>query len=215
MSAPTSPSLPTKVGLFLGLGVHDTAQVVGAALSYHTLFGDEAAMQVAIVTKLTRNLFLAAAIPGLIALNARAEAREAAATAATAAASPSASTPAAPRAPFFKTLKTYIPPFVVGFAAMAALRSLGDLQITQGDAALYLFSPEDWQRLCAVVGGDLGSHYLLGTAMAAVGLSTSLASLRDVGIRPFAVGLAAAAAVSGTGLACAFALPHVTAALAA
>ena len=51
------------IGLFLGTAVHDTSQVVGAALTYRQLYGDDVVLRVATVTKLTRNLFLAAVIP--------------------------------------------------------------------------------------------------------------------------------------------------------
>ena len=59
------------MGLFLGTAVHDTSQVVGAALTYSQLFSDPAVVKVAAVTKLTRNLFLAAVIPGLVWAHAR------------------------------------------------------------------------------------------------------------------------------------------------
>jgi hypothetical protein len=52
------------VGLFLGTGIHDTSQVMGASLSYKELFRDERALQVATVTKLTRNVFLVAVVAG-------------------------------------------------------------------------------------------------------------------------------------------------------
>ena len=51
--------------MWLGLAVHDTAQVMGAGLTYAQLFDDERAFNAAAVTKLTRNLALAAAIPAL------------------------------------------------------------------------------------------------------------------------------------------------------
>ena len=51
------------IGLFLGTAVHDTSQVVGAALTYRQIYGDDVVLRVATVTKLTRNLFLAAVIP--------------------------------------------------------------------------------------------------------------------------------------------------------
>lgn len=197
-----------QVGLFLGLAVHDTAQVVGSALTYKTMFGDELALQVAIVTKLTRNLFLAAAIPGLIAMNARAEARLAAETSTVTAKTNEAGGKSS--ALTLAKLKTYVPPFVIGFLAMAAVRSTGDAMVAAGHPALGLLGPSEWKEITAFVGGTLGSHYLLGTAMAAVGLSTSLSSLRDVGPRPFIIGLAGAAAVSSAGMACALALPHLT-----
>ncbi len=51
------------IGLFLGTAVHDTSQVVGAALTYKQVYGDDVVLRVATVTKLTRNIFLAAVIP--------------------------------------------------------------------------------------------------------------------------------------------------------
>ena len=52
----------------------------------------------------------------------------------------------------------------------------------------------------------MGSKYLLGTAMAAVGLSTSWTVFKGVGYRPFAVGFAGAGVVGGAGLASAVAM---------
>ena len=60
-----------SIGLFLGTGIHDTSQVMGAALSFKEIFGDERALQVATVTKLTRNVFLVAVVPVLAYLHAR------------------------------------------------------------------------------------------------------------------------------------------------
>ena len=51
------------IGLFLGTAVHDTSQVVGAALTYKQVYDDDVVLRVATVTKLTRNIFLAAVIP--------------------------------------------------------------------------------------------------------------------------------------------------------
>ena len=48
------------IGLFLGTAVHDTSQVVGAALTYKQVYNDDIVLRVATVTKLTRNIFLAA-----------------------------------------------------------------------------------------------------------------------------------------------------------
>jgi uncharacterized integral membrane protein (TIGR00698 family) len=52
-----------QIGLFLGTAVHETSQVVGAALTYKEVFNDEAVLKAATVTKLTRNLFLAVVVP--------------------------------------------------------------------------------------------------------------------------------------------------------
>jgi uncharacterized membrane protein YadS len=52
-----------QIGLFLGTAVHETSQVVGAALTYKEVFNDETVLKAATVTKLTRNLFLAVVVP--------------------------------------------------------------------------------------------------------------------------------------------------------
>jgi uncharacterized membrane protein YadS len=56
-------STSESIGLFLGTAVHDTSQVMGAALTYKQVYGDDVVLRVATVTKLTRNLFLAVVIP--------------------------------------------------------------------------------------------------------------------------------------------------------
>mmetsp|Transcript_31243 Transcript_31243/g.50339 ORF Transcript_31243/g.50339 Transcript_31243/m.50339 type:complete len:136 (-) Transcript_31243:226-633(-) len=57
--------LSEQVGIFLGLSIHDTSQVMAAALTYREAFDDEVALKTAAVTKLTRNVFLATVIPAL------------------------------------------------------------------------------------------------------------------------------------------------------
>ena len=55
-----------------------------------------------------------------------------------------------------------------------------------------------FQQTMDYIGNDV-SKYLLGTAMAGVGLSTSADSLKGVGWKPFAVGGSGALVVGGTG----------------
>ena len=52
-----------KVGLFLGTSVHETAQVIGAAKIYADMFSQTLALDLATITKLVRNVFMAAVIP--------------------------------------------------------------------------------------------------------------------------------------------------------
>jgi len=72
---------------------------------------------------------------------------------------------------------------VVGFALMSLLRTVGDM----GDTAFGILDPEQWKSLVSTI--KKTAEILLGIAMAAVGLGTSLAGLRKIGIRPFGVGL--------------------------
>src|SRR5688572_21583311 len=95
------------VGLFLGTAVHDTSQVVGAALTYRQMYADDVVLRVATVTKLTRNLFLAAVIPLLTWMHVR------------------SSHIAAGTKPTAKWT-SYVTAFVIGFLAMAVIRTLGD-----------------------------------------------------------------------------------------
>lgn len=196
--------LPTseQAGLFLGLAVHDTAQVVGAALSYNELYSDEIAMQAAIVTKLTRNIFLAAAIPGLAYMQLRRDAMLMQNTETNSDtdrkedSNPRVQTDAITIPAFSKVFPT----FVFGFLGFAALRTGGDVLLLSSEHYA------TWKATTSFIGTDMGGHYLLGTAMASIGLTTNLSALTSVGVRPFIVGFGTAAAVAGTGMGCALLL---------
>jgi uncharacterized integral membrane protein (TIGR00698 family) len=170
--------VPAAVGLFLGTGIHDTSQVMGAALSYRELFHDEKALQVATVTKLTRNLFLAVVVPVLAYRHARRRGR-------------------AEGAPV--TLRGIFPVFVLGFVAMAAVRSVGDAMLSHGTAAWGLWAAPAWSALAKTV-GETVSGWALGTAMAAVGLSTRFSVLKGLGAKPLYVGAVSATLVAALAL---------------
>jgi len=176
--------LPTSetIGLFLGTAVHDTSQVVGAALTYKQVYGDDVVLRVATVTKLTRNIFLAAVIPFLTWQHLRA-----------------GGAGKAGRAGGIK-LSSLVPGFVIGFLAMAAVRSLGDWTLTNNGAAFGAWSAAQWAAITKSLGDYWASQILLGTAMAAVGLNTNFAVFKGVGLKPFAVGLAGALAVGLVGI---------------
>ena len=169
------------VGLFLGTAIHDTSQVVGAALTYRQMFDDDVVLRVATVTKLTRNLFLAAVIPLLAWFHTRE--------------SPQRSSRGGAR------LTTLVPWFVVGFLGMAVVRSIGDGTLQTSGAAFGIWDRAAWIGLTNQIGDFLASRILLGIAMAAVGLNTSVSVFRSVGARPFLVGLVGALVVGGVGAA--------------
>jgi uncharacterized integral membrane protein (TIGR00698 family) len=166
-----------SVGLFLGTGIHDTSQVMGAALSYKQLFGDEKAFQVAAVTKLTRNVFLVVVVPVLALLHARRSGHSGGRVA----------------------IGKLFPLFVLGFLAMAIVRSVGDAGAAGGGLAFNALSSGAWARLTKLL-GETWAAAALGTAMAGVGLTTDLRSLAKLGARPFYVGAASAALVAGLAL---------------
>jgi uncharacterized integral membrane protein (TIGR00698 family) len=169
-----------SIGLFLGTAVHDTSQVVGAALTYRQIYADDAVLRVATVTKLTRNLFLAGVIPMLTWMHQQAGTGAAGKRAAT-------------------NWKTLVPSFVLGFVAMAAVRSIADAMLGNGQLALGLWDRGAWTGLTSYVGDTIGAKWLLGTAMAAVGLNTSFSVFKGVGLKPFAVGMAGALVVGSVG----------------
>ncbi len=123
------------------------------------------------VVKIVRNLFMAGVIPLMALLYHRGSGLD------------SARRPPGPR------VHQVVPGFVLGFVALAAVRSLGDL----GERAFLVVGRKDWKWY--LQGADLVSGWCLVAAMAGVGLGTGLAKLRVLGWRPLCVGLAAAALV--------------------
>ena len=151
---------PTLVGLFLGTAIHDTAQVAGASLVYLAQLGTPELLEIATVTKLQRNMFMLAVIP-LIAFAPRHE---------------------CPRTPLSSQLRKAVPLFVFGFLGMSLLRTVGDF----GDRPFGLLRQETWDA--AIAASTQIAALRLSLAMAAVGLGTSFARLRGLGIHPSASG---------------------------
>jgi uncharacterized integral membrane protein (TIGR00698 family) len=159
------------VGLFLGTSIHDTAQVTGAGLMYQQQFGDAAALDFATVTKLVRNVCMAAVIPIVAIMYHRAS--------------------GGPTHSKKKKWHEIVPLFVLGFVAMAAVRTIGD----QSERAWFVLDRVQWQDL--LLASQMLAEGCLAVAMTAVGLGTSFAKLRRVGVKPLVVGLSAAVIVGG------------------
>lgn len=173
------------IGLFLGTAVHDTSQVVGAALTYKQVYDDDVVLRVATVTKLTRNIFLAAVIPILTWMHLKSQGAWRASGASGA---------------WGARISSLVPGFVIGFLAMAVVRSLGDWTLTSNGAAFGVWSAAQWASITKSLGDYWASQILLGTAMAAVGLNTNFAVFKGVGLKPFAVGMAGALVVGAVGM---------------
>jgi uncharacterized integral membrane protein (TIGR00698 family) len=171
-----------SVGLFLGTAIHDTSQVVGASLTYRQMYADDVVLRVATVTKLTRNLCLAGVIPLLTWLHFK------------------RAHVAGHSARKSLSWKTLVPAFIIGFVAMAVVRTIGDAMLQSGTAAFGLWDASAWSSLTNQIGDFVAGRILLGTAMAAVGLSTSFAVFKGVGVKPFVVGLLGALVVGSVGL---------------
>jgi len=161
-------------GAFLGTGIHDTAQVFGAALTYKERYEDEATFETAAVTKLTRNLSLAVAIPALAAGVASRDGS---------------------KNLWRGNMRKAVPPFLLAFLAVSVARSVGDAAF-EGAAA-----KTQWRGVMDFVGSEIGAKHCLGSAMAAVGLNVSFAAFSGIGFTPFLVGGAGAVVVSGVGFA--------------
>ena len=166
----------TAAGLFLGTAIHDTSQVNGAGILYADAFAAPRALDVAIVTKLLRNLFMIIVIPAM-AFRYRASAAE------------------GTRGP---ALVKLFPLFVLGFLAMALVRTTGDMQLAAG-RAFGIWDAAAWRELCG--NAQTISGACLVTALSAVGLGTDLSSLRRLKGKPFLLGLGAALAVGAVSFA--------------
>lgn len=169
------------IGLFLGTAVHDTSQVVGAALTYKQVYGDDVVLRVATVTKLTRNIFLAAVIPFLTWMHRRAHSARIGSGG-------------------VGLVSSLVPGFVIGFLGMAVVRSIGDGTLGAYGAAFGLLNAETWASITKALGDFWASQVFLGTAMAAVGLNTNFAVFKGVGLKPFVVGMAGAVVVGAVGM---------------
>ena len=160
---------PELAGLFIGTSIHETAQVAGAGMMYEAQYDAPVALDIATVTKLVRNLCMIAVIPLVGILY-----------------SPDHKSDTSD----VKWL-SLVPWFIVGFAAMSALRTLGDL----GDRPFGILEPAQWAHIVQLT-RDTAEACLL-VAMAAVGLTSMFAGIRSIGLRPFALGLFAALLVGG------------------
>jgi uncharacterized integral membrane protein (TIGR00698 family) len=173
---------PIKAGLFLGTAIHDTAQVTGAALIYGQVYDSAAVVDVATITKLTRNVFIIAVVPFISFLFFRSNAKNGQGNAG-------------------KLPKWYklFPVFILGFLFLSLLRTIGDATLSSKGSAFGLFGPAAWESFYSFW-SSFGSTYMLGLAMAGVGLATNLKIFKGLGIKPFYIGLIAALSVGAVSL---------------
>lgn len=165
---------PALAGLFLGTSIHETAQVAGAGLMYEAQYDAPVALDIATVTKLVRNLCMIAVIP-LVGILYGSD-RDGDSTEAS------------------QSWWKLIPWFITGFAIMSALRTAGDY----GERAFGVLQPADWNALVQFIRDTAETCLLL--AMAAVGLTSMFSGIRQIGARPFLLGLFAAALIGGVSL---------------
>jgi uncharacterized integral membrane protein (TIGR00698 family) len=174
---------PVHAGIFLGTAIHDTSQVIGAALIYSQQAAAPAALAAASVAKLLRNLSIAVLLPVAAWLAQRREARAGA---------------PAPAAAGGGTRAPRVPLFVLAFIGFIVVRTAGDT-FWHGSAAL-------WQAL--VNTGYTASDLFLACGMTAVGLSVSFTDMWRIGWRPLAAGLVVATLVGACSLLLTLAMLH-------
>ena len=148
----------TTFGVWSGVAVNDTSQVVAASAAFSS-----AARDVATVVKLVRNALMAPLIV-LIAWWWQRDADGASANVG-------------------RSVRSAVPLFVLGFLALALLRSVGLIAAEQ-----------------AAVLDEIAKALIL-VALAGVGLNTKLAQLRAIGLTPFFAGLATASVLAALSLA--------------
>ncbi len=154
-----------KIGLFLGTSIHETSQVAAAGLIYDQQFNSPETLNVATVTKLIRNTFLVIMIPLFALLYNRGKVKNEK-----------------------YSLLSIFPYFVLGFIGMIIIRNLGDQFFSIENSNHYIWNTFiDYLKILATA--------FLTMAMAAVGISINLSELKNMGYKPFLVGLIAAVTV--------------------
>ena len=143
------------------------------------VFSAPLALDVATVTKLVRNVFMAAVIPFMAFYYAGRHARQ------------TQGESSGKKANFLKLL----PLFVVGFLIMAVIRSVGDAGIKAGGNAFGLWDSAAWKSIYGSI--KTWAVNLLVVALAGIGLGADFRTLRGLGVKPFLVGLSAALLVGG------------------
>ena len=147
-------------GIFLGVSIHDTSQVLAAAMVHSDLHPNQKTLEIATITKIIRNLFLLALIPILIIFNKSSKNNK----------NKSQS--------IFVRIFNSIPLFVVGFILFATFRSFMDL---------YFFDNEKWIEFLIIL--EKLISILFGLALTALGASIDLRKIFNQGYVAIFIGM--------------------------
>ena len=171
-------ALPEEAfGIWAGLAIHQTPQVVAAGFAYGQHAGDTAT-----VTKMFRVCLLAPVVfvAGLIYARKKARTQE---------------TSERKHINYF----SLFPKFVFGFLALALLRTLGWLPDFTGhwsaDAVAVSSTQRDFKFSMADV-AQAGANFFIVMSMAGVGLETKFAAMKQTGLRPFFAAAASAVVIA-------------------
>ena len=176
---------PVHAGVFLGTAIHDTSQVIGAALIYSQQAAAPAALAAASVAKLLRNLSIAVLIPAAAWWVQR---HEGAATGTRPVDTTHGSDAGSAGVP--RSRPPVLPLFVLGFIGFIVVRTVGD--------ALHGTTSSLWPAI--VNTGNTASEVFLTCGMTAVGLSVSFTDMWRIGWRPLAAGFVVAILVGSCSL---------------
>lgn len=147
-------------GVFLGIGIHDTSQVLAAAVVHNDLYQNDKVIEIATITKLLRNLFLAFLIPTLVILKNRQQQMR------------------LKKSSIYENIRNSIPIFVVGFIVFVILRSIIDL---------YYIESEVWLQSQIILGKVI--NILFGLTLTAIGASIDLKKIFNQGYIPVLIGM--------------------------
>ncbi len=166
---------PRAAAVFLGTSIHDTSQVIGAALLYEQHFDVADTTAMAGATKLFRNLSLLLLVPLLAAMSSTGKV---------------AQSPVARRPNFSDVM----PGFIIAFLALALLRFVADTWLIDGSVAHRV-----WQG--GLVIASVVSSWLIVGGMCAVGLGVSVRSIGRIGWRVVMLAVTTAIAIAMTSIA--------------
>ena len=147
-------------GIFLGVSIHDTSQVLAAAMVHNDLHPNQKTLEIATITKIIRNLFLLALIPILIVFN-----------------KSSKNNKNKSKSVFVKIFNS-IPLFVIGFILFVTFRSIMDI---------YFLDNEKWMQFLVMLEEIIS--ILFGLALTALGASIDLRKIFSQGYTALLIGM--------------------------
>ncbi len=147
-------------GIFLGVSIHDTSQVLAAAMVHNDLHPNQKTLEIATITKIIRNLFLLVLIPLLIFFN------------------KSPKNDKNKSQSVFVKIFNSIPLFVIGFILFIIFRSIMDL---------YFFDNERWIQFLVMFEKIIS--ILFGLALTALGASIDLRKIFNQGYAAVLIGM--------------------------
>ena len=147
-------------GIFLGIGIHDTSQVLAAAMIHSDLYQNNKVLEIATITKLLRSLFLALLVPSLFFFKNRLERNN------------------YKKISILGNIKNSIPLFVIGFIVLIIIRAIADN---------YYFNSVTWTNILVVLENIFS--ILFGLALTALGASINLKKILSQSYVPIIIGM--------------------------